>query len=223
MLAHRLVAVLLFATLASAARPAAAMDHEYQSWSSFIGQVGVGERLELWFDGHARRRSGSTLYLARPGIGYRWLPKLVTHVGYGWIPTLLDEGGLVHEHRIWEQLIWSTALPDGFGLMLRPRFEQRLYEGESQMGHRVRVFVRGSWTPSPEASWLLVATDEVFVGLNETSWGAPSGFDQNRAFVGVGLPSQSGVRFEVGYLNVYVKRAADQMAHALSINAFLAL
>lgn len=219
----RLVALGVCSVLLGAARPAAALDHEFQTWSSFVSQTQVGERLELWFDAHARRRSTSTLLAVRPGLGYRWLPRLATHVGYGWIPTFSDAGGAVHEHRLWEQLVWSTPLPNGFGLLLRPRIEQRMVEGEPDVGHRLRAFVRGSWSPRPDANWLLVFSNEAFFGFNQTSWGAPSGFDQNRAFAGLGLPSRSGVRFECGYLNVYFNRAPGQMVHGLSINAFLVL
>jgi hypothetical protein len=38
--------------------------------------------------------------------------------------------------------------------------------------------------------------------------------------VGPGFPTELGMRFEVGYLNVSLRGAPNQMAHVLAVNAF---
>jgi hypothetical protein len=69
----------------------------------------------------------------------------------------------------------------------------------------------------------LVALDEIFFNLNATRWGVADGFDQNRAFAGLGLAMNSHTRAEVGYLNQFIARegARDRMHHVISLNLFL--
>ena len=73
--------------------------------------------------------------------------------------------------------------------------------------------------------WLtFVLWDELFIHLNDTDWGAESGFDQNRVFVGLGLKCdpKSGWRTEVGYLNQTINNPSgdDRSHHILAINVF---
>jgi len=75
---------------------------------------------------------------------------------------------------------------------------------------------------APEFS--LVAWNELFVSLNETDWGAQSGFDQNRVFLGFGWKPYSThqSRVEIGYLNQHINRSGSQNLtnHLLSINFY---
>jgi hypothetical protein len=45
----------------------------------------------------------------------------------------------------------------------------------------------------------------VFDRLNSTRSGGTAGFDQNRAFLGLGWSFASGMRAELGYMNQYVE------------------
>ncbi len=70
----------------------------------------------------------------------------------------------------------------------------------------------------------LIGYDELFFGLNDTDWGARSGFDRNRLFLGVGWRlGKSRHSLEIGYLNQYIDStfASDLMEHILSLNLFL--
>lgn len=58
----------------------------------------------------------------------------------------------------------------------------------------------------------LVARDEVFYRVNSTNWGGKSGFDQNRAFAGLGWSFNKNLRAELGYLNQYVDNASHSAA-----------
>lgn len=70
----------------------------------------------------------------------------------------------------------------------------------------------------------MVVWNEIFLGLGETDWGQPGGFDQNRLFVGPAFFLSSWARLEPGYLAVYIDRASgDLLAHAFSVNLFLSL
>ena len=50
----------------------------------------------------------------------------------------------------------------------------------------------------------LIAWDEFFVRANTTKAGGDSGFDQNRAFAGLGWTFNKNFRTEAGYLNQYL-------------------
>ncbi len=68
--------------------------------------------------------------------------------------------------------------------------------------------------------------DELFLPLNDTDWGARSGFGQNRAFGGLGvtLDPQRKVTLEFGYLNQYVnRRDTDLMNHIVSLALLISL
>jgi len=70
----------------------------------------------------------------------------------------------------------------------------------------------------------LVGYNELFFELNDTDWGASSGFDRNRLVLGVGWRlGNSGNNLEIGYLNQYVDKGAGDnlMEHILSLNLFL--
>jgi hypothetical protein len=53
----------------------------------------------------------------------------------------------------------------------------------------------------------LIAWDEFFIRLNTTQAGGQAGFDQNRAFAGLGWTFNKNVRTEVGYMNQYLDDA----------------
>ena len=105
------------------------------------------------------------------------------------------------EHRIWEQATLTyRSNPDlGFLLQSRTRVEQRFSEAGSDIGHRVRQFVRFNWQPLQEFPLGLAMWDELFVGINRTDWGAP---------------------LEACDLLVYVDRDTDIYQRALAVNLF---
>lgn len=200
---------------------AAALEQSYQSWASGTQQLALGPKLELWLDEHARRRPGSSLFIVRPALGYRILERLTLHAGYAWVPVLEDGSHAVfHEHRIWQQLLWSADVTDTAAITIRPRLEQRFSDQGNDVGHRARWFARLNIGAKGQPV-LLAIWDELFFLLSTTDWGPKAGFDQNRFFVGPGFPTELGMRFEVGYLNVYLRGAPNQMAHVLAVNAFL--
>ena len=177
-----------------------------------------------WFDTHYRLRDdtgGFNQAIVRPGLGYAITDKQTVWAGYAYISTSPVLGNNVDEHRFWQQ--W-TATPSccDWKFLHRSRFEQRWLETGNDVGLRWRQLARGQriLTCCPEFSFVL--WDEVFFNLNETDWGANSGLDQNRAFIGFGYKRHpdSKIRTEIGYLNQFVDRDTDELNHILSINFF---
>lgn len=89
--------------------------------------------------------------------------------------------------------------------------------------HRQCPLLLGSGAPytTKNGSLRAVLWNETFVQLNDTDWGARSGIDQTRTFVGIGLPVGSRVTIEPGYLNQIVYRPGpNRMNHIAALNVF---
>lgn len=213
----------VLALLCALALPARAqVDQDPQVWTSFASTVRLGEGDSgpaLWLDTHLRRSGSGTVYILRPGVGWKHERWLSAWVGYAWVPVWPDEGEATHEHRIWQQVILERGLPR-VSLQLRTRFEQRLGDGSGDPGFRLREFGRVGWSFRDGGRVGLVFWDELFVGLNDTDWGAPAGFDQNRAFGGLFVKSEDSLRVEIGYLSLYLNREQDTQGHVLSTSLF---
>ncbi|MDB4962933.1 MAG: hypothetical protein JWP01_2932 [Myxococcales bacterium] len=204
--------IILLASVAAVA-PAHA---EIQAWDviTLMARLDESGGPAGWVDLQLRRRGGSTQYLARPALGWAFSPTLFAHVGYAWIPTAPDDGTYSSEHRVWQQALFNgTARPD-LKYQVRARVEQRFGPG-SGVGLRLRGLGRVQWQPSDRVPLQLVVWDELFVGLNETTDFALQGFDQNRAFAGVGVDTAiKGLRVEAGYLHL-LTQAGDRTDHVL--------
>jgi hypothetical protein len=206
------------------------LDEDLGGWAGWIVQGNLKAVDEdwkdwrFWFDGQARWRDDLETYdltLLRPGLGYALSEHWTFHVGYGWIQTHPSSGTQV-EHRPWEQLQWRAPVGD-WNLISRSRLEQRFFEERGDAGWRLRQMLRGTAPIFGVSSPFLAASDEVFIDLNDTSWGQRSGLRQYRAFAGLGwfLNSKKTVSLEVGYLNQWLDREdQDRMNHVVSVNLF---
>jgi len=183
---------------------------ETQYWTAAFltarvtGEAPADPGLSAWLDVHGRFGEDRTVAIVRPGMGYRFSALVSAWLGYAWVPTWIDEAPTIQEHRIWQQAILQGT--EGIlRYQARPRFEQRLREGQDGTGFRFRLMVRANLRVTDRLPIDLALWDEVFVGLNETTWGQVGGFDQNRVFLG---PSYAvgPVRAEAGYLNVVSHR-----------------
>lgn len=218
-----LVFVVAFSVLAAVAPrvggAGTVSDHQLWTSGTFVTRPLTSWRLLGWLDLHDRKRQDSTLLIVRPALGYQLFDRLSVYAGYAWIPNFTDEGANRHEHRSWQQLLFNAPAPAGWAMSLRPRFEQRFADGGNDTGYRVRLLARTAYTF--HTGVLLVFWDELFYQLNNTDWQATAGFDQNRAFAGIGLPAIGNTRVEFGYLNVFLKRTPDNhLDHNLAVNLF---
>lgn len=209
------------------------------AWFAFFGQGDLCEvescdeplypaagRLKWWFDGHLRffdDNDGFAQSIVRPGIGYALTDNTAVWAGYGWIETSPISGETFTEHRIWQQATWSDDCGD-FSFALRSRLEQRFLEPGDDTGLRFRQLVRAQHNLPQSPRFTLVAWDEAFFHLNDTDWGAQTGFDQNRLFAGFGVKHKpdSPWRTEIGYLNQFIDNpgGSDRQHHILSVNVY---
>lgn len=176
----------------------------------------------FWLDAHARRDESGTVHILRPGVGLAFASWGSLWLGYAWTPTWLDATAERRdEHRIWEQLTLNCTRVSGLLLQSRSRFEQRFQKGSSGTAHRFRQFVRLNYRPKQRVPVGVAFFDEVFVGIEGAGW-AKQGFDQNRAFLGLAVYAFERLfRVEAGYLNVFLSRQPNRLAHVLSLNFFV--
>ena len=174
----------------------------------------------LWLDMHGRRTDASFLAIIRPGVGVDLTRGVAVFAGYAWVPSIgsATDDTLAQEHRVWEQALLQRSV-ESVKFAFRPRLEQRFVTGE--VGHRLRLWGRAEVPLSEAVSF--VVTDEVFVGVNDTEWGAVAGFDQNRLFVGPALPIEGVGRVEFGYMNTLLHRDVDTDVHIVSATLFINL
>jgi hypothetical protein len=216
----------LLVALAALAAPASAAAHDdRQVWTAAFasGPVQEGSRVLAWFDGHARfREEGERLdvTIVRPGIGWRVSPRLDLWAGYAHV-TLRRPGPDGEEHRAWQQATYPIADIAGGRLTGRTRLEQRFREGGDDTGLRLRQFVRWS-RPIAASDVSVVVSNETFIGINDTDWGQADGYDQNRAFVGLGWQVAPKLRLEAGYMNQHidVSSGPDRRNDNLLVSAF---
>lgn len=108
-------------------------------------------------------------------------------------------------------------------LSSRTRIEQRWLSSGSDLGWRLRQMVRAAVPLKQGGKVALIGSAEVFVALNDTDWGARSGFDRLRTFAGLELPLSGKSSVELGYLNQYAANATgpDRMDHVAAVNLML--
>jgi hypothetical protein len=219
-------ALLLFCPIAAAAQSV----HDSGVWFAGFGRGNlaseVDDRLKWWFDGHARffdDTNGFGQSIVRPGIGYALDERVTAWAGYGWIRTSPAMSSDIDEHRLWQQLTWSQPF-DCRTLGFRSRLEQRFVETGDDTGLRFRQLVSWRQPIACSAKYSFVLWDELFVHLNDTDWGARTGFNQNRVFVGFGLKRNANSRWrvEMGYLNQHInlRSRGNLTNHLLSVNVF---
>lgn len=201
-------------------------------WFAYFGNGDIKElgldhdRLKWWFDGHMRfldDAEGFNQSIVRPGVGWGLTEDSALWAGYAWIRTSPVAGLEFDEHRIWQQWTWAPSWGK-MAYQTRSRFEQRFVELGDDVGLRWRQLFRAQRTLRDCPPLTLVLWDELFFHLNDTDWGARTGFNQNRAFLGLGWKrhKDSPCRIEVGYLNQAINLPGDRnrVNHILSINFY---
>lgn len=233
---HRSIAAVLLCTslLAASADPTHAdAVNDGGFWLNIISQGDLGpepqrHRIKWWLDGQLRLYGDSGGFgqgLVRPGVGYALTDSTSVWLGYAYIRTDPVTGPPNNEQRIWQQFSWGRHF-DKVAFDWRSRLEERWLDSTpttatgDEVGVRFRQLVGGRMSLDFAPRITPVIWNEVFFNLNDTDWGAQSGFDQNRLFVGLGFKftPDSRLRVDAGYMNQYIERPTS--AQNLSNNLF---
>jgi len=158
--------------------------------------------------------------LLRGAIGWKLSPSVTVYQGYAHVETPVKNGPDFNEERSFQQLSWNIGKPWGGELSSRTRLEQRWRSDGGDTGWRLREMLRYEHALSKDRQGsAALLWSELFVALNDTDWGARSGFDQLRTFVGVELPIGGASTAEIGYLNQTIDQTLGRtrINHAASV------
>lgn len=151
-------------------------------------------------------------------LGYQTTENVSLWLGYthDWIEP--SSGPSFDENRVYQEFRWDSDTPVG-AFTARTRFEQRIRDPGGDFGARYRQFFQLSW-PVPQLQRLrLVGWEEIFVYLNDSSWGR-SGFSENRLFSGLNVRLSERISADLGYMNQFVSKGNtnDVVNHTLFAN-----
>ena len=214
--------------------PAVAADDLFQDAGSWLQVVGEGSlkfvdpRLEkglIWLEGQSRfDRDWSHWYqgMVRAAVGYSLSDRATLWAGYTWLPTQNFGKDYIAQQDVWPafRYVWPTSIGT---FTFRTMVESNFLRGD-QVRVRPRQMIRFMHPLDFEPRLSLITWDEFFVRANTTPWGGQSGFDQNRAFAGLGWTFNQNFRTEVGYLNQYLEDANHQnttMHHLIMGSLFI--
>jgi hypothetical protein len=127
-----------------------------------------------------------------------------------------------NEHRPWQSV--HHAFERGrFRFVHRVRLDERLIEGVSPTILRLRYRLSAS-RPIGDSDWYGLASEELFVNLNDADEGPLDGFEQNRVRFGVGRHLFGRLRAEGGYEFQFARRrtAPSVLRHVVFLEFSLA-
>lgn len=167
----------------------------------------------IWLEGQSRFDGDWSHWyqgMVRAAAGYSLSDRATIWAGYTWLPTQNIGKDYIAQQDIWPA--FRYVLPTDIGTFtFRTMWETNFLRGD-QLRERPRQMIKFMHPFEFEPRLSLIAWDEAFYRVNTTEWGGKSGFDQNRAFAGVGWSFNKNVRTELGYLNQIVDDAKHENA-----------
>ncbi len=179
---------------------------DFEIWSALFVRQPIHGNWVAFGEVQNRMRGLNTYrqLLARAAIGYQLSKRHTLWFGYGWTPLFFPatEG----EHRIWQQALTEYKW-DNWELSFRFRFEQRWIDGKGGVtAWRWREQIKAIY--NVDTRWGICAWNEFLFNIGSNSAVPLGGFAQNRFFLGVRLPTESGWSIEPGYMNVITRHVA---------------
>lgn len=186
------------------------------------------KNLKYWAEFQGRFGDNTSRFsqaIIRPGIGYVINNTTSVWLGYASVHTAEPFSKTTfNERRIWQQLLLSGKFSFGTASS-RSRLEERLVPSlGDDTSLRLRQMFK-VWAPLTAApAYSVVVSDEYYLNLNNADWEPRKGFDQNRAFIGMGYDFDKAIKTEIGYMNQYINRprtSINRNDHILSLNIYL--
>jgi len=201
------------------------------SWLQLVGEGSLGfidpklQSARLWLEGQSRFDDNWNHWyqgLVRAALGYSVTDRATIWAGYTWLPTQNVGKPYISQQDVWPG--FRYVMPTDIGTVtFRTLIENNFIRGD-QVRVRPRQMFRFMHPLEAEPRLSLITWDEVFWRANSTPWGGQSGFDQNRAFAGLGWSFGPNLRTELGYLNQYLDSANHQnhvMHHLIMGSVFI--
>ncbi len=218
----RLIAALLLITTFNLAN---AVEEDGRAWLNLQANGATGiDHLRWYMELQPRYREESRerdQLIIRPALYYQLDKMNSVWLGYAYVRTFTDNPLTQREHRYWQQFAHEFAPIYGMRLRSFTRLEQRTFEGTNDTGHKIRQRLMLNIPFENHANLSTLISEEYHHNLNDTDYGARSGFDQNRLFAGLAWVISPSVSMETGYLNQYIRRRnEDAMNHVFSTTLY---
>ena len=159
----------------------------------------------IWLEGQSREDANWDHWyqgMVRTAVGYSLSDRATIWAGYTWLPTQNIDKPYFSQQDV--RPAFRDVLPTDIGTFtFRTMWESNFIRGD-QIRERPRQMIRFMHPFDFEPQLSFIAWDEAFYRVNTTTWGGKSGFDQNRAFAGLGWTFNKNVRTELGYMNQYL-------------------
>ena len=194
---------------------------DFQSWVPININTKLTEQLRGFLELQPRignNTSNLTTAIVRPALGWAINEQATLWIGYLMQADSVtpDSDRYGTENRAWQGFTWrDTANEKQFIWEVRNRLEERFLAGNSDPSIRWRTRFRAEQLISGWPNWSVIASEEIFVNLNDNSNNAQlqAGAQQNRLYAGVGYRFTPEAQVETGYLYQHVWRnspSADQ-------------
>lgn len=194
--------------------PASELAEDTGAWVQAVGEGSLKfidpslEKGRIWLEGQARFDNDWGHWyqgMVRTAVGYSLSERATIWAGYTWLPTQNINKPYLSQQDVWPA--FRYVLPTDIGTFtFRTMWETNFVVGD-QVRERPRQMIKFMHPFEFEPRLSFIAWDEAFYRINTTSWGGKTGFDQNRAFAGIGWSFNKNVRTELGYMNQYLDDA----------------
>ena len=210
---RELVWRLLFACVPLLAPTASlATENDFQLWP--VGKINhaINEYWSLSFTARGRfdeDASHSKDYLLRPYLSWTivddvpFVDSLTVMAGYDYLHSFDGRD----EHRAWQSAHHAVE-HKRFRAVHRVRLDERFIEDIGPTIFRFRYRISTSY-PFGDSEWYGLASDQIFVNINDDDEGPVKGFEQNRFRLGVGRHVFGRLRVEGGYEFQYARRRTN--------------
>ena len=202
------------------------------SWLQVVGEGSLKvvdpslEKGRIWLEGQYRRDNDWNRWqgVLRVALGYSLSERATIWAGYTWVPTENTGKPYKSQQEVWPAFRYN--LPTRLGTVtFRTMIETNFMPGN---GDDVRIqprqMIRLIHPLEYDPRLSLITWDEVLLRLNTTPASGQAGFNQNRAFAGLGWTFNKSFRAEAGYLNQYLDDAThtnNTMHHLIMGSLFI--
>ncbi len=198
-----------------------AEDNDLQSWLTGVVKLKLSEDWHAALEATGRfgdDLSRLTTNQFKGALIYNVTPAVSAGAGYGYSVNHKPSGD-VEEHRIWQDIQWKPESAAMTSIALRTRLEQRFIDAGNDVALRLRQQARATRPLHEGYATYVYGAAEGFFNLNDTDWGAESGFEKMRLSGGLGFGMTKQIKMEAGYLNEYRPRsgAPDRVNHVLTM------
>jgi hypothetical protein len=173
--------------------------NDFQQWSLFFANHHLGDTWSASIQLENRLRDDASevdKQIFKPAGYYRFTDTLQLGVGYKYVKKKDSKD----EQDPWQELFYNPAPLGKWDWAHQFRWEQRTGSGLDGIVHRLRYLLHLTYPLGTGDTWYLAAQEAVRFNAASNDTGPVDGFEQSRAYFGVGRKMTKKLKVEVGYL-----------------------